>query len=126
MPPLDDRERFLYYLLCQSIAQIRQNPDWKATMKDAALVELSLAEMRKKFFELYTPEEIAEIARPDQLTRLSPEQRLAGLAPEQRLAGLAPGYEGLAFPDAALRALSDEYIATLPAEVQATVRARRG
>ncbi|MEZ4410468.1 MAG: hypothetical protein R3A52_28910 [Polyangiales bacterium] len=68
------------------------------------------------------------------LAGLAPEQRLAGLAPEQRLAGLAPEeiaqalpaeHRVLALPDEALRALSEDYIATLPDDVQAKVRARR-
>ena len=59
------------------------------------------------------------------LEGLSPEQRLAGLAPEQRLAGLAPEQVVLTLPDEVLRALSDDYIATLPQPTQDAVRARR-
>ena len=51
---------------------------------------------------------------------------LDGLAPEERLMGLAPEHIVLALPDAALNALSSEYIATLADDVQAKVRARRG
>jgi len=58
------------------------------------------------------------------LAELSPEQRLAGLQPEQRLAGLAPEQAVLALPDEILRNLAPSYLATLPADVQATVRAR--
>lgn len=57
---------------------------------------------------------------------LSPDQRLAGLAPEQRLAGLAEFEQVLALPDPLLRLLPDDDLATFPAEVQATVRTRRG
>jgi hypothetical protein len=32
----------------------------------------------------------------------------------------------LALPDEVLRGLSDEYVATLPSDIQATVRIRRG
>ncbi len=60
------------------------------------------------------------------LRNYTPEQRLEGLAPEERLAGLAPDHIALALPAEVLRALSDDYIATLPAEVQREVRARRG
>jgi len=131
-PALDDREQFLYYLLCQSIARLRKDPEWRATVKDASLVERSLEDMRREFFGIYTPEEIAAIASPEQLSRLSPaqlaglapEQRLAGLAPEQRLAGLPPGHAVLALPDDALCALSADYLATLPDDVQALVRRR--
>jgi hypothetical protein len=48
---------------------------------------------------------------------LTLEQRLAGLPPEQRL---------LAMPDDALRALSDEYLRSLPAATQDAIRARIG
>ncbi len=48
---------------------------------------------------------------------LTPEQRLEGLSTEQRL---------LALPDEALRALSEDYVATLDPATQATIRARRG
>lgn len=58
------------------------------------------------------------------LMRLTPEQRLEGLAPEDRLAGLAPDHAVLVLPDDALRALAPTYVATLPDEVQAAVRAR--
>ena len=60
------------------------------------------------------------------LDGLTPEERLMGLAPEERLMGLAPEHIVLALPDAALNALSSEYIATLADDVQAKVRARRG
>ncbi len=69
---------------------------------------------------------------------LTPAQRLDGLAPEQIAAALKPeqlaetlaarpeSEQVLALPDALLRALSDDYVATLPDDVQAKVRARRG
>ncbi len=60
------------------------------------------------------------------LERMSPEQRLAGLAPEQRLAGLADAQAVLALPDTMLRALSDEYLATLPETTRAVIRQRIG
>lgn len=58
------------------------------------------------------------------VSTLSPKQRLAGLSPEQRLAGLTPEEQLLAMPDAALRALSDDYLATLPEHVRAQIRQR--
>ena len=60
------------------------------------------------------------------MARMSPEQRLAGLAPEQRLAGLTEAQAVLALPDAILRGLSDEYLATLPKEVRAAIDKRLG
>ena len=53
-----------------------------------------------------------------------PEDILAALTPEERLAGLPPEQAVLALPDAALRGLSPEYVASLPADVQARIRER--
>ena len=86
-------------------------------MKDAAKVDRSYKSAWDKIVQNLPVEE--------RLAGLAPEQRLAGLAPEQRLAGLAPEHLVLALPDDALRALSDEYIATLPDDVRAQVAARR-
>ena len=84
-------------------------------------------EWARRYFASLTPDKLAEIIDPAQrLAGLAPEQRLAGLAPEQRLAGLDPTQTVLALPDEVLRGLSDEYIATLPADIQAQVRSRRG
>jgi hypothetical protein len=58
------------------------------------------------------------------LARLPPERRLAGLAPEQRLAALTEAQAVLALPDAVLRGLSNEYLATLPKEARAAIRKR--
>ena len=69
------------------------------------------------------------------LARLPPEQRLAGLAPEQvlgtfapeqRLVGLTEAQAVLALPDAMLRGLSNEYLATLPMETRTAVQKRLG
>ncbi len=58
------------------------------------------------------------------LDGLSPEDRVIGLTPEERVMGLSEAEQVLALPDAALRALSDEYIATLPLDAQQKIRAR--
>ena len=64
---------------------------------------------------------------PEQvLSAFKPEQRLAGLPPEQRLAGLPPDQAVLALPNELLRALSDEYLSTLPAAIRAVIRDRIG
>jgi hypothetical protein len=64
---------------------------------------------------------------PEQvLAAFKPEQRLAGLPPEQRLAGLPPDQAVLALPDEILRALSDEFLSTLPAATRAVIRGRIG
>jgi hypothetical protein len=56
---------------------------------------------------------------------LTPKQRLKGLAPEERLQDLTEAEQVLALPVHLLRLLPDGYIATLPADVQAKVHARR-
>src|SRR5580700_5136869 len=58
------------------------------------------------------------------MARMPPEQRLAGLAPEQRLAGLTEAQAVLALPDAVLRGLSNEYLATLPSKTRAAIQKR--
>jgi hypothetical protein len=69
---------------------------------------------------------LESVPSEQRLAGLAPEQRLAGLAPEQRLAGLAPEQQVLALSDEVLRALSDEFLSTLPLEVREKVRARIG
>ncbi|MFO0603314.1 MAG: hypothetical protein U0324_09080 [Polyangiales bacterium] len=80
------------------------------------------------------PEDIVASLTPEErLAGLAPEERLAGLAPQERLAGIAPediaralseADRVLALPDAALRALPADYLATLPEDAQARIRAR--
>ena len=50
--------------------------------------------------------------------------RLAGLKPEERLVGLPAAQAVLALPLELLRVLPESYLATLPNDVQVTVRAR--
>jgi hypothetical protein len=78
-----------------------------------------------KYLAGLTLEERLEELRPDQwLTFLTPEERLAGLTPEQRLAGLAPEQVVLALPVEMLRLLPEDYVRSLPAEVQAQIQKR--
>ena len=75
-------------------------------------------EVLERLLQSLTPEEILKAAGTTRLLEsLPPEQRLAGLAPEDML---------LALPEGALRALSDDYVRTLPVEVQAAIRRRLG
>jgi hypothetical protein len=60
----------------------------------------------------------------DLLAVIPLEQRLAGLAPEDLARVLTETDRLLALPDAALRALPAEYLATLPADAQTRIRAR--
>lgn len=69
---------------------------------------------------------VSSLTLEQRLAGLTPEQRLAGLKPEETLATLAPEHVVLALPIEALRGLSSDYVATLPAEVQAAIRTRLG
>jgi len=69
---------------------------------------------------------LAGLAPEQRVAGLAPEQRLAGLAPEQRVAGLAPEQVLLTLPDATLRSLSDDYLATLSPATRETIRRRVG
>jgi hypothetical protein len=114
----DDTEWALYYRLAQGITRLAQDPNWKAIMKGATQVSDAT---RQALMDL-----LAGLAPEQRLAGLAPEQRLAGLAPEQRLAGLTEADQIVALPDAALRALPAEYLATLPADAQQRIRARLG
>ncbi len=85
-------------------------------MKDEDGVVESIGKAMKALLARLPPEEV--------LSAYAPEQRLAGLAPEQRLAGLTEAQAVLALPDAALRGLSNEYLATLPRETRAVIHRR--
>jgi hypothetical protein len=82
--------------------------------------------LEERLEDLAPEQRLAGLAPEQRLAGLAPEQRLAGLAPEQRLAGLSEADRVLALPDAALRALPAEYLATLPADAQERIRARLG
>ena len=82
------------------------------------------------------PEQIAAVLAPEQrlaglapeqiVAALAPEQRVAGLAPEERLVGLDEAHAVLALPLPMLRALSPDYIKTLPQDIQDEVQRRLG
>ncbi len=140
----DDTERDVYYRLLQGITQLSQDPRWKAIMKDTSLVGETASQALMDLLAVLppevrlagvSPEDLAVLPPEQRLAGLAPEQRLAGLAPEQRLAGLAPEQLArmiseadhvLALPDAALRALPADYLATLPVDAQARIHARLG
>ena len=93
-------------------------------MKDAALVGDTTSKALRDLLDSLPPEVRLAGLKPDDLAVLPPEQRLAGLPPEARLAGLAPAQTVLALPVEVLRGLAPEYLATLPDDVRAAVRAR--
>ena len=85
-------------------------------MKDEDKVVESFGRAMKAVLAKLPPEEV--------LSAFAPEQRLAGLPPEQRLAGLSEAQAVLALPDAMLRALSHEYLATLPPKTREAIQQR--
>jgi hypothetical protein len=85
--------------------------------------------------DLKPEERLAGLQPEERLAGLQPEERLAGLQPEERLAGLQPedlaralseADRVLALPDAALRGLPADYLATLPEAAQQRIRERLG
>jgi hypothetical protein len=105
-------------------------------MKDENKVVESFDKAMASILARLPPEQrLAGLAPEQRLAGLAPEQRLAGLAPEQvlrayapeqRLAGLTEAQAVLALPDAMLRGLSNEYLATLPPATRAAIQKRLG
>ena len=95
-------------------------------MKQPDIEELpGFEELFQKTIEAMPIEKrLAGLAPEQVLGTFAPEQRLAGLAPEQRLAGLATDQLILALPLDVLRVLPDEYVRSLPAEVQEQIQKR--
>jgi hypothetical protein len=120
IPALSGEESEVFYALREHVAQLRHPlPGHKRrAMKDEDKVVESFEEAMKRILARMPPEQ--------RLAGLAPEQRLAGLAPEQRLVGLTEAQAVLALPDAVLRGLSDEYLATLPRQTRATIEKRLG
>jgi hypothetical protein len=95
-------------------------------MKQPDIEELpGFEELFQKTLEAMPLEKrLAGLAPEQRLAGLAPEQRLAGLAPEQRLAGLPTEQLILALPVEVLRVLPEEYLRSLPGEVQEQVKKR--
>jgi hypothetical protein len=104
-------------------------------MKQPHIEELpGYEELFQKLVEAMPPEKrLAGLAPEQRLAGLAPEQRLAGLtpeqvlgtfAPEQRLAGLPPETLVPALPIEVLRVLPDEYLRSLPGDVQEQIQKR--
>lgn len=75
----------------------------------------------RKWVAGLTPEQRAEALR-----EFKPDDLVHALKPEDRLVGLSEIEQLLALPPHLLRLLPEDYLATLPGDVQTTVRARRG
>ncbi len=129
IPALDTEETEVFWALREHVEQLRHPlPGLKRRhMKDEDKVVESFEQVMARLLERLPPEQrVAGLAPEQRLAGLAPEQRLAGLAPEQRLAGLTEAQAVLALPDAALRGLSNEYLATLPPRPRAAIRRRLG
>jgi hypothetical protein len=116
---LSAEESDVFWVLREHVEQLRHPlpGQRKRHMKDEDKVVSSFAKAAMKRF-------LAELGPERILAELPPEQLLAGLAPEQRLAGLTEAQAVLALPDAMLRALSAEYLATLPRQTRAAIQRR--
>jgi hypothetical protein len=137
-PGIDAEEMAVFWALREHIEQLRHPPPDRPRriMKDEDKVIESFDQVMTRLLARLPPEQrLAGLAPEQRLAGLAPEQRLAGLAPEQvlrsyapeqRLAGLSEEQAVLALPDAMLRALSDEYLATLPEATRAAIRKRIG
>jgi hypothetical protein len=138
IPALSGEESEVFYALREHVEQLRHPlPGLKRRhMKDEDKVVASFEEAMKRILARMPPEQrLAGLAPEQRLAGLAPEQRLVGLAPEQvlrsyapeqRLAGLTEAQTVLALPDAMLRALSNEYLATLPRETRVAIQRRLG
>ena len=138
IPALSGTESEVFYALREHVEQLRHPlPGQKRRhMKDEDKVVDSFEKAMKRIMARMPPEQRLAGLSPEQVLRayapeqrllgLAPEQRLAGLAPEQRLAGLTEAQAVLALPDAMLRGLSSEYLATLPEETRAAIQKRLG
>jgi hypothetical protein len=107
----DDFLRIFSHQDCQTNEAFWWWQQWRAedvTMQDVKTME-GYEDIRRKFAESLTFEE-----------------RLAGLPPEQVLSAFPPEQRLLSLPDDALRAISDDYLRTLPADVQDVIRKRIG
>ncbi|WP_437629897.1 hypothetical protein [Sorangium sp. So ce854] len=147
IPALSPAEVAVFWALLEHVEQVRHPlpGQRKRHMKDekrvvesfeqalARLVARLPPEQRlaglapEQVLQAYAPEQVLQAYAPEQrLAGLAPEQVLQAYAPEQRLAGLTEAQAVLALPDAMLRALSEEYLATLPRQTQAAIQKRLG
>jgi hypothetical protein len=138
IPALSTEEIEVWWMLREHVEQLRHPPLGvrRRHMKDEDKVVESFDRAMASLLSRLPPEQrLAGLAPEQRLAGLAPEQRLAGLAPEQvlrsyapeqRLAGLTEAQAVLALPDAMLRGLSSEYLATLSQKTRAEIQRRIG
>lgn len=138
IPALSGEESEVFYALREHVEQLRHPlPGHKRrAMKDEDKVAQSFEEAMKRILARMPPEQRLAGLAPEQVLRAyspeqvlraySPEQVLRAYAPEQRLVGLTEAEAVLALPEAVLRGLSNEYLATLPRETRAAIEERLG
>jgi hypothetical protein len=84
-------------------------------------------EVVQKFLSTLSPEQrLAGMPAEQVLSHYPAEQVLSHYPAEQRLVGLDREHEALALSIELLRLLPDEYLRSLPPEVQAAIRRRLG
>jgi hypothetical protein len=129
VPALSGEENEVFWALREHVEQLRHPlpGQRKRHMKDESKVVESFDKAMASILARLPPEQrIAGLAPEQRIAGLAPEQVLRSYAPEQRLAGLTEAQAVLALPDAVLRGLSDEYLATLPRETRAAIQKRLG
>jgi hypothetical protein len=129
VPALSREEDEVFYALQEHVEQLRHPlpGQRKRHMKDERKVVESFDKAMMAIIARLPPEQVLRAYAPEQrLAGLAPEQVLGSYAPEQRLVGLTEAQAVLALPDAMLRALSNEYLATLPPETRTAIQKRLG
>ncbi|HZF47895.1 MAG TPA: hypothetical protein VE093_04555 [Polyangiaceae bacterium] len=127
IPALSVEEFEVFWALREHVEQLRHPlpGQRKRHMKDENKVAESIEQALARLLARLPPEQrLAGLAPEQRLAGLAPEQVLGAYAPEQRLAGLTEAQAVLALPDAALRGLSEEYLATLPKETRSAIQKR--
>jgi hypothetical protein len=96
-------------------------------MKDRELVDMTMDQVRRMIVESLTLEErVAGLTSEERLRGVPAEERLRGIPPEERLRDVSPEHAILALSDTMLAQLPATFLAGLPEDVQAKVRARLG
>jgi len=129
IPALDGEELEVFWALREHVEQLRHPVPGvrRRHMKDEDKVVESFEQALARLVARLPPEQVLRAYAPEQrLAGLAPEQVLHAYAPEQRLLGLTEAQAVLALPDAMLRGLSSEYLATLPKETRAAIQRRIG